>query len=34
MPVVTNLFADRESCALALDTTVEEIGLEYQEREK
>lgn len=33
-PVVANLFGAREWCAMALDSTIEEVGLEYYEREK
>lgn len=33
-PVVSNLFADREWCALALNSTVEDVGLKYHAREQ
>lgn len=34
IPVVANLFGDRRWCAFALDSTIEEVGLEYYRREQ
>lgn len=34
IPVVANLFTDRRWCALALNSTVEEVGREYHNREQ